>query len=99
MKTIEEAAKEYSKEPFIQIGFIVGAEFAQRWIPVEEELPICYESGDWDGRRSDFVLVKTLDGGWYKAKLYSGTIDGSEFNDWVNENDNLLNVIYWRPMN
>lgn len=43
MKTIDEAAKEYvqSTNGFIakDISFKVGAEFAQRWIPVEEELP------------------------------------------------------------
>jgi len=53
MKTIEEVAKEYasnlsSSEVFqIQHGkdFKSGVEFAQRWIPVEEDLPTkqgCY---------------------------------------------------------
>lgn len=48
MKTIEEAAKEtysYNVDEFTWISdekreaFITGVEFAQRWIPVEEELP------------------------------------------------------------
>ena len=48
MKTIEEAAKEYGRKVSPQsdwtarnaeISFKAGAEFAQRWIPVEEEFP------------------------------------------------------------
>lgn len=43
MKTIEEAAKEYSelfehKEAHI-ISFLKGVEFTQQWIAVEKELP------------------------------------------------------------
>ena len=54
MQTIEEAAKEFEKENSERIwfsneqqgtalcveSFKAGVEFAQRWIPVEEELPI-----------------------------------------------------------
>lgn len=51
MKTVEEAADDFSgygyglcggiEEAYIQgfEGFKAGVEFAQRWIPVEEELP------------------------------------------------------------
>ena len=48
MKTIEEASIEYVKSNFLletiwaqetQDAFKSGAEFAQQWIPVEEELP------------------------------------------------------------
>lgn len=43
MKTIEEAANDYScrkdNETDAYCGFKAGATFAQRWIPVEEELP------------------------------------------------------------
>ena len=48
MKTIKEAANEYSRRVSPQsdwtarnaeISFKAGVEFAQRWIPVEEELP------------------------------------------------------------
>ena len=51
MKTIEEAAKEYGRKVSPQsdwtarnaeISFKAGVEFAQRWIPVEEELPEVY---------------------------------------------------------
>ena len=41
MKTIEEAAKEYELYSINNLrgAFKAGAEFAQRWIPVKEELP------------------------------------------------------------
>lgn len=43
MKTIEEAAKEYrhktNTSECLLDGFKAGVEFAERWIPVEEELP------------------------------------------------------------
>jgi len=48
MKTIEEASVEYSKEQYdhdpimrfqCETHFEAGIEFAQRWIPVEEEFP------------------------------------------------------------
>lgn len=43
MKTIEEAAKKYSElfehKEAHRISFLNGVEFAQRWIPVEEDLP------------------------------------------------------------
>lgn len=75
------------------------AEFMQRWIPVEEELPIAYETGGWDGKRSDLVLVKYADGDWTKARLYSGELDGHKFNDWYDENDYLINTItHFRPI-
>lgn len=42
MKTIEEAAKEYELIHYYvdeKIAFAKGVEFAQRWIPMEEEFP------------------------------------------------------------
>jgi len=55
MKTIDEAAKNSfdrisiygadTNEEDFKGGFRIGVEFAQRWIPIEEELPIkqgCY---------------------------------------------------------
>ncbi|MBP9790836.1 MAG: hypothetical protein KBD57_09870 [Bacteroidia bacterium] len=112
MKTIEEAAREFSDKLNMSIEakkmltrtdfsftFISGVEFAQRWIPVEEELPIAYETGGWDGKRSDLVLVKYADGDWTKARLYSGELDGHKFNDWYDENDYLINTItHFRPI-
>ena len=107
MLKINEAAKDYalsksSAEVFRcghEADFKAGVEFAQRWISVEDELPICYESGDWDGLRSDFVLVKNKNGAWRKGRLYSGIIDGSKYSDWYDEYDfELDNITHWRPI-
>jgi len=115
MKTIEEFATELSDKELpkitdgyshglkigIEFGVEKGVEFAESWIPVTEELPTCFESGDWDGKRSGFVIARYKDGDWAKARLYSGIIDGHEFNDWANEEDCILcNIIIgWRPIN
>jgi len=102
MKTIEEAAKDLERvvNGKLSSAFKRGVEFAQRWVPVKEEYPIAFESGNWDGLRSEFVLVKFIDNNWTKARLYSGFMDGSLFNDWVNENDFDLTeeVVSWRPI-
>ena len=107
MKTIEDAAKEYasnlsSSEVFKSQhdkDFRAGAEFGQTWIPIEDELPMAYEVGEWDGLRSDFVLVKNQFGDWNKGQLYSGTLDGHQFNDWCDEDGYYFsNITHWRPI-
>lgn len=69
MKTIKEAAMDYCSEtdgykfiahsPFK--SFEAGVEFAQRWIPVEEELP----------EKSKQVIVK-LENGWHTCTWITG---------------------------
>lgn len=71
MKTTEEASKEYSRRVSPQsdwtarnaeISFKAGVEFAQRWIPVEEELP----------NECTFVLTKyknTYSVSWYDGEF------------------------------
>ena len=56
MKSIEEAAKEYAKLEYEDLydedsldvditikDFTKGVEFAQKWIPIEEELPFAFD--------------------------------------------------------
>ena len=105
MKSIEEAAKEQAAikvrtdSEYIQAkqDFKAGVEFAQQWISVKDKLPITYKTGDWDGKRSDLVIC-TLDNAKYCiARLYSGKIDGFEYNDWVDEDDDVsYKVTHWR---
>lgn len=60
MKTIEEAVGYYIGEATQPItAFKQGVEFAQRWIPVEEELP----------EINTEVLTKTADE-WYRIMTY-----------------------------
>ena len=101
MLKINEAANKFSEQGIWQcpVSFKAGIKYAQRWISVEDELPIWYESGDWDGLRSDFVLVKNKNGAWRKGRLYSGIMDGNKYSDWYDEYDfELDNITHWRPI-
>ena len=77
MKTIEEAANEYLKKNYIEEftmreytvdAFKSGVSFAQRWIPVEEELPEklkmvfvkCNNNGKIYTTTAQFVPEKTV---------------------------------------
>ena len=97
MKTKNEAAKEFVQSrnystlntPKLKEeaydGFIAGVEFAQRWIPIEEELP---EEGK-------IVLMKTL------SSVFVGVFEDSHFylNEIVNNTQLIfVGVIEWRPI-
>lgn len=90
METIKEAAERFYPEKFFReherLVFEVGAVWAERWIPVEEELP----------DNQDIVLVKTDKGCVSTAYLHgkeSGFICyGQEaYNDFGE-------VTHWRPI-
>lgn len=90
---------EFDYEAFIEEAFKAGVKFAQRWIPVTEELPFAYETGNWDGKRSDFVLAKNIHGKVFIARTYQGFIDGFNFCDFVDYNDTVMShIIEWRPV-
>ena len=64
------------------------------------ELPVAYETGKWDGKRSDFVLVECSYLNFRVARIYHGTLDGFEFTDWYDEYDNDIPFvpIRWREL-
>ena len=71
------------------------------WIYTENQLPLCYETGDWDGKRSDLVIGETIDGEQFLGCCYEGNLDG-DFFDWyqvdeINKNDWLIGnaVVRW----
>lgn len=88
MKTIEEAAGAFVKEwngyhlPQ-QSCFVEGARFAQRWIPIEEELPSNVSS--ILVRNSDFSPIRS-------TALYQ---DGKFYPDFLLTHDQ---VTHWRPI-
>jgi len=92
MKTIEEAANGYILEnyleqctmrQYIKDSFESGVEFAQRWIPVTEELP-----------SEERVLVKERDEYLTVARYDIESEEWVADNDWlVSEN-----VTHWRPI-
>jgi hypothetical protein len=108
MKTIDKEAIEYadkkerrgcSYHSGLQQGFIDGIKFAQRWIPIVDDSPLAYETGEWDGKRSDFVLAKNKWGNVFIARTYEGVIDGNKFCDFAEKDDTILShIIEWRPI-
>lgn len=66
------------------------------WKYVDKELPNAYKTGMWDGKKSDEVLAEDKNGKKYIAVLYSGFLDGDDFNDWYNNNDyDIQDVVRW----
>lgn len=66
------------------------------WIKVDDRLPHAYQTGNWDGKKSDEVLAEDKNGKKYIAVLYSGFLDGDDFNDWYNNNDyEIKDVVRW----
>ena len=103
MKTIDEAAKDFSenirenslsgnnagKEQYKagrKIGFKAGVDFAQHWIPVEEELP---ETNEFE--ESKICLIKNTYGNVDVARYYSNT------KSWYFNSSDFV-VAYWRPI-
>ncbi len=70
------------------------------WINTKENTPITYKTGDFDGKNSDPVLVVDNDCKISIAYLCEGFMDGSEFSDWYDEKEYLLDKIpiYWMPL-
>ena len=97
MKTIEEEAKEFSNTKGIQscklmreveydtgrfVGFKAGIKFAQRWIPIEEELP------EYDGK----YLVLRSNGDWTSTYFQKST------NSFANYYSDLHYFTHWRQI-
>ena len=102
MKTIEEAAKEYGRatgdNPDKPInagygGFMAGVEFAQRWIPVEEELP---QKMQTEPTVSKVVQVKSKNFKEPFCAFYDHL-----HNIWIpypfGSNSQILRITHWRP--
>jgi hypothetical protein len=66
------------------------------WININDNSPLCYKTGDWDGKQSDRVIVEDISGEYYVAISYSGHMDGSHFSVFYDRNDNeISNVVRW----
>ena len=57
------------------------------WLPSEAVTTEYGEKGDWDGERTDLMLLKDENGKKCIGRAYYGFIDGSEFIDWYDSND------------
>lgn len=67
------------------------------WKYVEKETPLCYETGKWDGIRSDEVVAEDDIGRKHIARVYEGAIDGSSFRDWFDSDDYSIDreIVRW----
>jgi hypothetical protein len=66
------------------------------WTNINNKRPLAYQTGSWDGKKSDKVLVCTLCGKYYVAEMYEGILDGSEFFDFYDNRDfEIKNVAFW----
>jgi len=67
-----------------------------QWVECSDKLPLCYISGDWDGRQSDLIIGETIEGKKFFGCCYEGFKDGVNFFDWyqvdeINRNDWMVN--------
>lgn len=106
MKTIEQASLENSKLHYCNafsdelhkdadMDFRAGVEFAQRWIPVEEELPV-FDKTEYPTGNYKIYFVKILTGSMSPILKYDAA---HLVNDkrWSCESDWNI-VTHWRPI-
>lgn len=67
------------------------------WHKIKNKKPAATEKGFWDGKRSDLILVSTLYEKIHIARMYEGILDGSEFCNFYDENNDaeIENVVQW----
>lgn len=64
-----------------------------KWISVDDEVPYCSISGNWDGLKSEPVLTKDKDGKYQVGVMYKGVLDGNKFADFYTLDDYELHDI------
>lgn len=69
---------------------------SSEWISCKKEIPLTYETGDWDGKRSDLVLVGDIEGKVKIGRVYEGVLDGNKFFDWYDEDNNDLMIVPYK---
>jgi len=95
MKTIKEAANEAFNDISLGVDYLFeeGVEFAQRWIPVEEELPedsVCFDL------RYENVLVKTKNGNvTTSCRIWNLHLSKWE---WKGSGTFKDSIVFWRPI-
>ena len=105
MKTIEEAIIEYSENADIDEetyiadvydGFKAGVEFAQRWIPVEEELP---EVGAMVLTKMEKRHGDTWVQNYYSTATRLENQGEWQTVNWVDHSISFGHITHWRPIN
>jgi|LGVF01.2.fsa_nt_gb hypothetical protein len=70
------------------------------WKCPEEETPLVYLTGAWDGKNSNQVIAEDINGKKYIAHYCKGFMDGSSFADWYNSDDYWIKeeIVRWLPI-
>jgi hypothetical protein len=81
----------------LPITLVINLIKIMEWTNTLIDMPLCYETGAWDGKRSDEVLVEDDEGRRYVARMYSGQMDGSYFADWISNDGYIINkeIVRW----
>lgn len=66
------------------------------WYDIKNKRPIATESGNWNGLKSDKIIVCTRSGKYHIAVMYEGILDGSEFCEFYDDRDfEIETVTHW----
>jgi len=62
--------------------------------------PNAWETGNWDGKKTDRLLVLTKGKDIKIGVCYIGFMDGSDFEEWSSDDGYFINdeVIAWMPL-
>lgn len=67
-----------------------------KWIKLADKKPSAYQSGAWDGLKSDEILVLTNTGRMYLAVMYEASMDGSYFCEFYDVRDyEVKDITHW----
>ena len=68
------------------------------WVLISERKPLAFIRGEWDGLKSNQILVKDQDGNIFVAVMYEGRIDGVDFCDFYETTYDfeINNIIQWK---
>jgi hypothetical protein len=71
-----------------------------KWIDIEKQKPLAWEKGEWDGNRTDFVLIATDKQEILIARAYENFIGGIHTLDWYQKDDFDVkgNVTHWQKL-
>ena len=66
------------------------------WNKVSERKPNSFNSGNFDGLKSEKIFFADTLGNVYVGECYQGVLDGSEFCDFVDQyDDEIFDVVLW----
>jgi hypothetical protein len=79
-----------------------GLQPINEWVSVSDRLPIAWETGGWDGKRTDEVLIRKTGDRYTIGRLYTGVLDGRVFTDWIEGKEEWSiysgEVTHWQPL-